>query len=437
TKEEDDGGKSDTHSEEDGGSDGGEFDTPQEEEEDEELIEGGKEIYFDNKDIDAHYTNERTEQRDDLKEQIEGQAKDIRDYTNLIKAVRDLETSDEALDRIIDLFNSSKMLGIILKKISEDWNILKKAPVREKVIAAIDNLLKSAIEKSKLEEMPIDEQGNVNEEQLKSRLVQYDETKEEQDKTQVTVSSTLNRSPQHDTPSAPVDTTNSVTHQKGKGWEIFVMSPTGDLHMASHKIGKYHHSSLLAGAATAAAGSIKASGGKIEEMNDKSGHYKPGPAQMKQVLHRLQKGGINLDFKLDLGSVQTTYNKASELFGDESGLQTFGSELGAINRSEAKTRLVKVRDILKKFIDVKGEASVKEVFTSIGWKYEIGQFGIVIRGANGVLATEQEVLEKLNQKFDTNQEEEGKEDTKEEDDGGKSDTHSEEDENKEDTKEED
>jgi hypothetical protein len=135
------------------------------------------------------------------------------------------------------------------------------------------------------QDVDVTPQGVLTPGSLAARLVEYDTSQAQQDSTLVNiVGGQLQR---NNVLHTPVDTTESVTFQTGEGWEIFVMDPEGALHMTSHKIGKRHHSSMLAGGATSAAGSIKAVGGAITHLNNKSGHYTPGPAQMRQALHRL------------------------------------------------------------------------------------------------------------------------------------------------------
>ena len=99
-----------------------------------------------------------------------------------------------------------------------------------------------------------------------------------------------------------VDTSNSVTWFKGLGWEIFVLSHQGQLHMASHLVGRRHHSSLLGLHATSAthardaasAGEILVRDGKIAQLSTKTGHYAAGQNQLLQIVHFLSKKGADL-----------------------------------------------------------------------------------------------------------------------------------------------
>ena len=83
------------------------------------------------------------------------------------------------------------------------------------------------------------------------------------------------------------DTSACYSKEAGAGWAIFVMSPDGDLFAAEHKVGRFHHSSFLAGGDAAAAGEIKVVGGKLRGITNKSGHYAPGAWHMGQVLKEL------------------------------------------------------------------------------------------------------------------------------------------------------
>ena len=82
---------------------------------------------------------------------------------------------------------------------------------------------------------------------------------------------------------------HTADHQTGsgdinKGWAIFVLSPSGYFYAHSKDIGKFHHSTFLAGTPTLSAGCIAVDNGVIVGQNNASGHYKPGQPQSKQFI---------------------------------------------------------------------------------------------------------------------------------------------------------
>lgn len=119
-----------------------------------------------------------------------------------------------------------------------------------------------------------------------SRKVQY-ETKETQ-KTQEKVKL------------VPFDTTHESTEHSGKGTAIFVIGANKQFYAGSHIRGQFHHSSFLGGEAIMGAGELKTnSEGKILEVSNKSGHYKPNLQQNLNTLHLLQN-----EYGVDLSSVK-------------------------------------------------------------------------------------------------------------------------------------
>lgn len=79
-----------------------------------------------------------------------------------------------------------------------------------------------------------------------------------------------------------------------EGWAIFVMSPTRNIYSASHKVGKFHHSSFLAGGPVLAAGEWAVNNGKVVAITAKSGHYKPDEKMFYQMLLKLRRRGVSL-----------------------------------------------------------------------------------------------------------------------------------------------
>lgn len=82
----------------------------------------------------------------------------------------------------------------------------------------------------------------------------------------------------------PASTMTRETHFSGMGWGIFVCSAKGDLFVATHKVGEFHHSTLLAGGSVAAAGEIVIDAGIIKMISSKTGHYRSGGPEMRRML---------------------------------------------------------------------------------------------------------------------------------------------------------
>jgi hypothetical protein len=85
------------------------------------------------------------------------------------------------------------------------------------------------------------------------------------------------------------------------------MSERGQFYAGSHKVGLFHHSSLLAGEDAACGGEMKASNGKLEHITNKSGHYTPNPDHLQQALGELARGGVKLG-----GVAATVWDKNTE-----------------------------------------------------------------------------------------------------------------------------
>ena len=92
-------------------------------------------------------------------------------------------------------------------------------------------------------------------------------------------------------------TLNMTTFFKGVGYGIYVMSARGNIHLHGHSIGSYHHSSLLHGGNVAGAGEMQIDdNGNLKYLNNKSGHYKPSPVHLSQVIHQLRRMGVQNNF---------------------------------------------------------------------------------------------------------------------------------------------
>ena len=85
------------------------------------------------------------------------------------------------------------------------------------------------------------------------------------------------------------------THFSGPGTAIFVISPEKILYAGSHEVGRFHHSSFLAGSAVLAAGEIRTnSQGEITWFSNKSGHYRPEKKQVINALEFFKSKGVDL-----------------------------------------------------------------------------------------------------------------------------------------------
>lgn len=210
------------------------------------------------------------------------------------------------------------------------------------------------------ENIPVSPDGTLDEASpaLKDRKVGYDDTAEAQAATLVHIDA-AGRLRRNTEGNPPVDTSRSVTHFTGAGVEIFVVGIDGDIHMTSHAIGQYHHSSVLDGGDVAMAGEMKVDKGKIVWLSDKSGHYVPSLDHLLQFLHRLKKDGVKLDFELRGYTLPRgrTWTAAELLDGNEG--------TGEDAWTKVKTKLV-----LEGFTASKDEAAVLEAIAAAGWKRE-------------------------------------------------------------------
>jgi hypothetical protein len=62
----------------------------------------------------------------------------------------------------------------------------------------------------------------------------------------------------------------------------------------NHEVGRFHHSSLVAGQPVAAAGEIVVHEGTLMLLSNKSGHYRPNRKFTEQALHALKTAGIDI-----------------------------------------------------------------------------------------------------------------------------------------------
>lgn len=82
----------------------------------------------------------------------------------------------------------------------------------------------------------------------------------------------------------------------GESRAIFVMDKHGNLYASNHHaVGQFHHSSFLGGKPVAGAGELMVTNGKLKFISDQSGHYRPPPQAMQQVIDALEDAGMNVD----------------------------------------------------------------------------------------------------------------------------------------------
>jgi RHS repeat-associated protein len=94
----------------------------------------------------------------------------------------------------------------------------------------------------------------------------------------------------------PFDTsTASSVFGGGGGRAIFVMDPHGHIYASKTQVvGRFHHSSFLAGQPVAAAGELQVDHGKLKLVSNRSGHYKPPGSLTNQLFAELQARGLNV-----------------------------------------------------------------------------------------------------------------------------------------------
>lgn len=104
------------------------------------------------------------------------------------------------------------------------------------------------------------------------------------------------------------DTTDAQTLWTPRGGRaIFVMDELGVIYSSPHHIlGKFHHSSFLAGNPVAGAGEISVQHGRVQLVSDQSSHYRPARRFTNQVIDSLARQGI------DPGHIQVEYHQPAD-----------------------------------------------------------------------------------------------------------------------------
>ncbi|GMH26342.1 hypothetical protein Nepgr_028185 [Nepenthes gracilis] len=102
------------------------------------------------------------------------------------------------------------------------------------------------------------------------------------------------------------------TNEKSEGakW-IFVMSTCKKLYAGQKRKGKFHHSSLLAGGASVAAGRLSVEHGTLKSISAQSGHYRPSEERLDSFLKFLEENGVNLD-EVEIDRSLGDYSESSE-----------------------------------------------------------------------------------------------------------------------------
>ena len=92
-------------------------------------------------------------------------------------------------------------------------------------------------------------------------------------------------------------------HRSGTDKAIFVMDKNGNIFASNkHELGKFHHSSFLAGKPVASAGELTVRNGILHEVTSRSGHYRPTSNQTQQFINNLTTQKTNLSkFSLSKG----------------------------------------------------------------------------------------------------------------------------------------
>lgn len=99
----------------------------------------------------------------------------------------------------------------------------------------------------------------------------------------------------YDAQGLPISTRTAKSAHSGTGHAIFVLSPDGKLYMSmQHSVGRFHHSSFLAGGDVLAAGELTLDEGRLVGFTDRSGHYMPTQPMMRQFAYYLNARGIDL-----------------------------------------------------------------------------------------------------------------------------------------------
>ncbi|KQW53057.1 hypothetical protein ASC77_01780 [Nocardioides sp. Root1257] len=292
--------------------------------------------------LSTDYTHERTVQRSDLKGAAGELARDIKTWYWIADDLDCIDVNDP------DEFKQAIAPAP------------KNHPIRQ--VGDVDTALEMAkkmhanlLEKARRQELPVTEEGDLGD--ISSRLVEYDD-ESAQERSLVLVGG--NRLFRNDDKKTPVDTAMSSTFHSGLGAEIFVVGMGNDIHMASHKIGKFHHSSLLGGANVSMAGEMQVTDGKIDWLSNKSGHYHPSVVQFQQFLHHLSKD-MPINFPVNGWGVPKNVTGQQLVDGVD--------ETGQVKPKQTHD-FQKMQEQLTAWKELVGKPAMKKVMKDNGWKLD-------------------------------------------------------------------
>ncbi|MFC6342238.1 hypothetical protein ACFP8W_09635, partial [Nocardioides hankookensis] len=318
------------------------------------------------------YEGEKGTNRPSLLEHAQKLADSIALAYRLLVELKALDPGDEeARARLLSVFGKEHPARL--------------APTYEKSVAALQQRHETLLEKARREELPIDADGTMHD--VSQRVVEYDEGDAAQEYSTVLVGG--KKLWRHDKKTT-VDTAASVTHQTGLGAEIFVVGMNNEIHMASHKIGKFHHSSLLGGKPVAMAGEMAVTDGKIDWMSNKSGHYWPTLPQFLQFLYHLSQDEVPLDFP-----VRSMVTEGA--FPPGTTAQQFLDGVDSTGKPDPKQGHdhVKTQTMLQAWIKEITKPEVKRVLADNGWTMKTADQELVVTDANGEAVPNTEVRRAL------------------------------------------
>jgi hypothetical protein len=292
--------------------------------------------------LSKDYEHERTVQRGDLAKAASGLAREIKLWWDLIEELGLVVESepDELQTALGD---------------APDGHPIRDLTVLADAIEMAQRVHANKLEMARRQELPVTEDGELGD--ISGRLVQYDDTAA-QERSLVLVGG--NKLFRNDDKKTPVDTKQSSTFHSGLGAEIFVVGMGNDIHMASHKIGKFHHSSLLGGTTVSMAGEMQVSDGKIDWLSNKSGHYTPSVVQFQQFLHHLGKD-VPLNFPVLGWGVPkgVTAQQLVDGVGEDGQL-----------KEKRSHDYQKTQALLTAWKDLVGKDAMKKVMKAKGWKLD-------------------------------------------------------------------